>query len=523
MSLPKKFVTLLLLMALPVLPALVGCTTQPAAPAGGAPQAPQVLRISVNTDVLFPGNPTVAQRHLDRVFAHPAIETLVRLDAAGNPQPWLATGWQVDSSARTVTLSLRQGVKFHDGTDFDAAAVKWNLDQYLATKRQELGNVQSVEVVDDHTVRLVLKQMDSLQVANLASFPGMMISPAAFTKNGKEWADANPVGTGPFKFVEWQRDVKMVYEKFDGYWQEGKPYLDRVEFIIIADPMVQVAALQKGDVDVIAGLDARFVTEFAGNPAYKLSKAKIPMQLWGLFPDSMNQDSPLSNVKVRQAIWHAIDQQAITDTLGRGYWEPLNQSAVRDSWVYNPEVKGYPYDPARAKELLAEAGYADGFKITLNGLSTPPNPDVLTAVQGYLAAVGIDATVDAMDKGRFDQMVAGGGGWQHGLTLVSASVVPNEFGFKARLLSRQAHPRTMPVVEIPPQHEDLLDEAIAATDDDLRNLVHEIQKVETDQHATLLWLYATTAIGAKKANVQGDGLYETLYTQWTPEDARITQ
>lgn len=477
-----------------------------------------VLRICTNTDSIVLGNPPEGFRQLERIFAQPAVETLVCLDETGSPAPWLATGWKADPSANTMTLTLREGVKFHDGTDFNAHAVKWNLDQYKASKRPELGKVKSIDVVNDYTVRFNLTGMDNLIIPNLATIPGMIISPASYQKNGKDWANVNPVGTGPFKFVSWQRNVRIEYQKFDGYWQKGKPYLDKIEFIPITDPMVRVAAFKKGDADVILDIDPKDTKdlEAAGNI---ISKTKIPTQLWGLFPDSNNKDSAYANVKVRQAIWHAIDTKAICSTLGRNFWEPLNQTAVSSSWAFNPNVKSYPYDPEKAKQLLAEAGYPNGFTTTINGLNTPPNPDVMVAVQDYLKKVGIEAKVDPMDKARFDKMVAGGGGWKDGLTLLSSSVIPNDFAISTRLLGRD-HVKRLPSVFVPDEFVELVEKGVAAPDQDsAKTLAQQLQAMGTDKHSLIMWLYATTGVAAKNARVQGDGLYETLYTQWKPQDA----
>jgi peptide/nickel transport system substrate-binding protein len=129
----------------------------------------------------------------------PALETLLRIDMTGKPIPWLATAIKEDPKAMTVTLTIRKGVKFHDGTDFNAEAVKWNLDQQVADKGLGTDNIKSVEILNDSTVRINLTAWDSTFTSNLAQPTGLMISPAAFKKNGKDWCANNPVGTGPFQ------------------------------------------------------------------------------------------------------------------------------------------------------------------------------------------------------------------------------------------------------------------------------------------------------------------------------------
>ena len=138
----------------------------------------------------------------------------------------------MDSSGKVITLTLRRGVKFHDGTDFNAEAAKWNLDQAISTKQFGSVLIDSVDVVDPYTIRINLKQRDNTLLGMLGfSYIGMMISPTAFKTKGEDWVIANPVGTGPFRFASWQKDVKIAFRKFEGYWQKGKPYLDGIENI----------------------------------------------------------------------------------------------------------------------------------------------------------------------------------------------------------------------------------------------------------------------------------------------------
>ena len=152
---------------------------------------------------------------------------------------------------KTIVISLTKGIKFHDGTDFNAEAVKWNIDQHLAVKGPGTEMLKSVDVLDAYTVRLNLLEWDNRVTSNLAAQLGMIISPTACKKNGKEWAAKHPVGTGPFEFVSWQKDVRTTYKKFPGYWQKGKPYLDRIEWNIIGETFTREAALRGGEIDVV--------------------------------------------------------------------------------------------------------------------------------------------------------------------------------------------------------------------------------------------------------------------------------
>jgi ABC-type transport system substrate-binding protein len=239
------------------------------------------------------------------------------MDERGLPSPWLATSWKVNEAALTVTLTLREGVKFHDGTPFNAEAARWNLLTYMAGGRPELASVETVDILNNYTIRLRLREYDSMIIPNLSTSAGMMISPTAVARHGREWADSNPVGTGPFRFVSWQRDVKQVYERFEDYWQEGKPYLDRIEWVFIADPMAQGAAFRRGDIDVIVDVAPKEAAALVRDGKYRTTKT--PTIFWGLKVDSANPHSPLSNLKVRQAIWHAINTEALSQVIGLAF------------------------------------------------------------------------------------------------------------------------------------------------------------------------------------------------------------
>jgi ABC-type transport system substrate-binding protein len=188
------------------------------------------------------------------LYQAPAVETLLRWDDGGKPGPHLATGWKVADDKKSITFNLRKGVKFHDGTDFNAQAVKWGFELFMKTKRSELQSVESMEVIDDHTLRLNLKYFDNLLLTNLCYLAGPIASPTAGEKMGKDAFCLRPVGTGPFKIKSVERDVLIRYEKFDGYWQKGKPYLDAIEISMVKDPMTAIAAYKSSKAHLLLAL-----------------------------------------------------------------------------------------------------------------------------------------------------------------------------------------------------------------------------------------------------------------------------
>jgi len=196
------------------------------AKAAAEPQYGGVMKIIDVSEGAQPIGAPWEVRGVDSNLMKPAVESLIREDINGGYHPWLATGWKIDQAKNTITLSLRQGVKFHDGTDFNAKATKRCIDQAIEAK--QVKGFLSVDVVDDYTVRINVDTYQNNYLNLLAGSPCNPVSPSAFEKKGKEWAMWHPVGTGPFKFVSFDRGSKVTYTRWEGYWQKGRPYLDGI-------------------------------------------------------------------------------------------------------------------------------------------------------------------------------------------------------------------------------------------------------------------------------------------------------
>jgi peptide/nickel transport system substrate-binding protein len=454
------------------------------------------------------------------MMCRPAVESLARYDETGALTPWLATSWTTDPDALTMTLNLRQGVKFHDGTDFNADAVKFNLDRFRESTRGEIRNVQSVEVVDPYTVLLTLSAWDSTIDGAVLYFAGNMISPTAFQAHDKEWAEQNPVGTGPFKFVSWERDVSIEYERNADYWQAGKPYLDGIEFVIIADSMVRLAAFEKGEVDVLERVDVKDVEALKAAGKYDVQSLHwAGLGLMALVPDSGHPDSPFADLKVRQAAAYAIDAQALIDSVLHGEGLPASQYADPNSWANNPAVKAIPYDPEKAKQLLSEAGYANGFTCTIYAKTGPPTEQIATAVQGFLSKVGITAEIDLLSATRFTE-VSAEKGWTNALNLLEfrggpdyALLIPRYFGPKAynAWLVSVIHPEDALAA---------MEGAIAArTQAEKQAATWEAQQYLFDKYLICIPIEHGIVTNAKYPYVKDEGIYLADASVWTPEDA----
>jgi peptide/nickel transport system substrate-binding protein len=337
---------------------------------------------------------------VDSDLIKPVIETLLREDARGGYHPWLATSWKVDMAKNTITLPLRKGVRFHDGTDFNARAAKWNLDQMI--KAKTVKGFVSVDIVDDYTVRInVEKYQNNFLNYLCASYGGAVISPTYYEKNGADYVKWHPVGTGPFKFVKFDRGAKLTYARWDGYWQKGRPYLDGIEYLFIRDPMTQQAAMRASGPDKVHVLYVNSGEQAAmmKNQGFKIMSGFVGAT--SLIPDSANADSPLSNKKVREAVSLAIDRDAIAKARGFGFWAPTMQVPSPQNPGFVASLGTGQFDPKKAKQLLADAGFPNGFKIKLIVQPALVDRDAVVAVQRYLGEVGIQCETEFPDGGGY--------------------------------------------------------------------------------------------------------------------------
>jgi ABC-type transport system substrate-binding protein len=327
------------------------------------------------------------------MWTYPMLETLMECDINNQFSPMLATQWVVADDLKSITFTLRQGVKFHDGSDFNAAVAKWNIDNMIAAKLSvNYTFMTAVEALDDHTLKITVSKYNNEMLNTLASV--YMVSKVAFDAKGKEGLRWNPVGTGPFKFVSFQRDVAIKYTKFADYWQKGKPYLDGLEMYFGADPVTMSAAFKAGDYDAMGG-DLSSVFYDLQQSSYPIVKCYAGTYV--LAPDSKNVDSPWNKLKVRQALDYAIDRDALVKARGFGYWQTLYQYANPGTPSYNNNLGNRAYDPVKAKQLLAEAGYAGGFQTKIYADVASSDKDAITAIQAYMQAVNIKADLSILD------------------------------------------------------------------------------------------------------------------------------
>jgi peptide/nickel transport system substrate-binding protein len=403
-----------------------------------------IFAMSGDADKLDPADVTDGESisRMDNIF-----EGLVEYEPGGTDiQPALATSWDVSEDGLNLTFTLRQGVEFHDGTDFNADAVIFSFErQYNTTHPYHdygewaywgymFSDIEKVEKVDndDYKVRIILKKPNAAMLTSLAMFTVAIVSPT----NAEEWGEdafKYPIGTGPFKFVEWVKDDHITLERNEDYWRTAAK-LDKIIFRVIEDPSARLLALQAREIhgmeypdpasfDLIEGDDdLQLLTQAGMNVGYLAMNTG-----YGYYDENENgvRDDdeawaqtegyfePLTNRSVRLAINHAINKTAIVESLYKGTAIVAKNGMPPFMLGHNDDVEDFTYDPELARDLLTQAGYPNGFNTTLwvMPVSRPymfDPPKIAEAIQSYLAAVNIMVELYQIDWSTYLEETEGG-------------------------------------------------------------------------------------------------------------------
>jgi peptide/nickel transport system substrate-binding protein len=372
----------------------IGQTANAAVDTATKPVSGGTLRVAFTSDTKTL-DPTFSVNFSERQPLYLIYNTLTSINPDASIGPELAERWEVLDGGKRIVLHLRKGVTFHDGTQFDAAAVKFNLDQRLdpavgSPLRPQLALIlDSIRVDDPQTVTLQLKSPSPALLGMLAQREGFIASPTASKKYGKDFA-THPVGTGPFVFKEWIPGNSLTVEKNQHYWEPGKPYLDRVVFSDTSNPIIAMQRLRTGEVDYISALSPIDIRPIEKQPGIILDPG--PASRWYALQWQTDRP-PFNNPLVRQAVAHAVDRKRLVDILMNGK-VPISESiAPPGAWWYDPSVKSYPYDPAKAKALLAQAGVSN-LSVSLSTPQIMLMQQINQLVQEQLKAVGITVRLD---------------------------------------------------------------------------------------------------------------------------------
>ena len=337
-------------------------------------------------------------------------------DGSTEVEPALAESWSSSADGLIWTFHLRKGVKFHDDTPFNADAVLFSLNRqhdpshpfhsvggpYIYWSETGLASiVDEITALDDYTVRITLKRVYAPFIYTIAMIPFSVVSPTAAQK-WKEGFTNHPVGTGPFVFERWDRGDKVVLRTNKRYWG-GRPPLDRIIFRSIPDNSVRLIELQNGGIHAMEFPNPDDLPQIREEPDLKIIE-QPGMNIGYL---AMNLDKkPFDNLKIRLAVNHAINKEAIITQLYQGMGIPAKNPIPPTMWSYDDTIEPYPYDSAKAKQLLEEAGYPDGFETTLWALPVPRPyiPDgqsLAVAIQSDLRKIGIEAKIITFDWGTY--------------------------------------------------------------------------------------------------------------------------
>ncbi|MCM3569456.1 ABC transporter substrate-binding protein [Neobacillus mesonae] len=434
----KRTLNMLLIALLAISMFLVGCSSETSNEAGekkkpqegGAP-AKDTLVYGRGGDSVSLDPITTTEGETFKVTIN-IFETLLNYGEQDTTiHPGLAEKWEVSDDGLTYTFHLRQGVKFHDGTDFNADAVIYNFNRWMngdaekfpyytmfgGFKKDEGHVIKDIKALDDHTVQFILKRPQAPFLKNLAMSMFGIASPAALEKYGDDFR-SHPVGTGPFKFVEWKPNDRIVIEKNPDYWDKNLPKLNKIIFRVIPENTARLNALANGEIDVMDGLNnSDEATVLANDKLQIIERPSMNIGYIGL----TTTRKPLDNKLVRQAINHAIDKKTIIDAFYGGKALPAKNPMPPSIEGYNDAIEDYPFDLEKAKALLKEAGYEKGFEIDLWAMPVarpymPEAQKVAEVIQESLSKINIKANIKSVDwatylekanKGEFDMFMLG--------------------------------------------------------------------------------------------------------------------
>ena len=357
------------------------------------------------------------------------FNSLVTIDTDLNYVPDLAESWEILENGKVYVFHLRRGVKFHDGTDFDAEVVRWNFQRITDPEEKALDApnysiVESLEVIDAHTVKFTLKHPSMILLPVLAAYRTgfLQMSPASYKQWGKDDVRLHPVGTGPFKLVRWEQNRLIVLEKNPHYFKPGLPYLDRIDFRIMKEGVTRVTALRTGEVDFANWIPSEHLERLTTEPQLQMIRGRDAQRAQCYF----NLRKPaFQDVRVRHALLgHGIDRHAIARTALLGFAQPL--------WSFVPPgARGhldfgdrFAYDPEKAKALLKEAGYdaQNPLRYTLMTHAAEASlPTIATIMKTQYAKLGVEVTVEVLDRPIFLRRLTRDRDWDQLLNLSGGS------------------------------------------------------------------------------------------------------
>ena len=331
-------------------------------------------------------------------------DALILRDAKLNLLPGLATKWEMMDDNKRIRFTLRQGVKFHNGEPFNAAAVKYSFERLLGeqgAKGPQQANytaIGSVEIVDDYTVDLVLTQSDPVLLTKLAGYGAMMVPPEYIKEKGEDYFNLHPVGTGPFKFVDYQPKISLTLAANPDYWG-GAPKLDGLVYRFIPEASTQVSELQSGGIDIATLVPISLISTINADPKLRVESVTGPGVETVRFDTTQGITK---DVAVRKAIIQAIDRDAIIAQIIQGNAQPIASLQSSLSFGYDPDLKPLPFDPVAAKAALDAAGVPAGSAVDLSFVGDDATfREVAQTIAAYLQGVGLTVSLKSYESNAY--------------------------------------------------------------------------------------------------------------------------
>ena len=443
-------------------------------------------------------DPHRASSSTDNVWLWPVYDRLVHISPDGEAVPGLAEEWEFSDDGTELTLQLREGVTFHDGEPFDGDAVAANIERGQTVEGSavaaQLGIVEQVEVVDEHEVVFHLAQPDASLPLVLSDRPGAMASPAAF----EEDLDNQPVGAGMYEVVEHSPDHQVVFERYDDYWEPEAAAVARLEMTVMPDDATRLNALRGGQID-LASIEPRQIDEAEQQGLVVDVVQTLQLGTMQLNPENRPE---FADPLVRRALHHAIDREGIAGGVFADEVTPTVQPFPPDYFATDPDVAHdlFPHDPERARELLEEAGYPDGFSFELYTVTIPSQLQVVEVLADQLGEVGLDVSIRQFEGivmiDRFygeqdgDAMFMTWGGRPDPSMTIDLLYTSESF----------ANPSGLTSDEI----ENLHAEAVATVDEDERaRLLRELSALVAEDSQSLVPVYNAVNVAAANEDVVG--------------------
>lgn len=443
-------------------------------------------------------------------------ENLIEIDANLQVQPALATSWEMVDET-TWHFHLREGVRFHNGALLTAEDVAWNFNRILASdatsgpRKAYVVWLESAEAVDDLTVQL--NTLIAYPAVVVSNYIPIMIPKAYFEEVGPEGFVQAPVGTGPYKIDSWSVNEALHFSAFADYWGEP-PAIPAATFRVIPEESTRLNELTTGGVDIVLNLSATRVAELQGSGDITLTSKPSVLNFY-LGMNTANE--PLDNLTVRQAIAHAVDVPLMVDALLSGYGEVANSLVHSTSFGWMQALEPFAYDPDLARQLLAEAGYPDGFSTSFYGGPSvwPLTDEAGQAISGFLAEVGIDAPFTLLEWGDYFDRYRNSE--LDGLFLWGNSSPGLEASTHLTLNFRSA-PTGRGLYWSSPETDELIDRTNAELDDAAREQIYfQIQQILREQVAAIpLWNYEEIAAVGPRVDWQARGDFFIRVNAVTP-------